>query len=176
MSPSDSTRRYGDTFVVPQPDIKKDGARIMALDDPTKKMSKSAASAGSYIALTDPPDQIRKKIKRAVTDSGSEITASADKPAVTNLLSIYSLFSGRSVSELEADYDGKGYGALKGDLAEVVVEALHPIQERFAELEADPSVAQAVLDEGAERARAIASAKMTDVRDRMGLTQHQVTH
>jgi tryptophanyl-tRNA synthetase len=110
--------RYGETFVVPAPDIKPDGGRIMGLDDPTKKMSKSSASAGSYIALTDPPDAIVKKIKRAVTDSSGEIRAAADKPAVTNLLTIYSLLSDTPIAALEERYAGKGYGALKTDLAE----------------------------------------------------------
>ena len=161
--------RYGTTFVVPAPDIKPDGGRIMGLDDPTKKMSKSSASPASYIALTDPPDAIVKKIKRAVTDSSGEIRAAADKPAVTNLLAIYSLLSGTPIPTLEEQYAGKGYGALKSDLAEVVVAAIQPIQAQLIELEADPIIARGVLAEGAERARAIASAKMALVRDRMGL-------
>ena len=110
--------RYGETFVVPHPDIKPEGARVMALDDPTKKMSKSAASPNNFIALTDEPDLIVKKVKRAVTDSGGEVRAGEDKPALTNLLSIYSLFSGVSIRELEERYQGKGYGAFKSDLAE----------------------------------------------------------
>jgi len=167
--------RYGETFVVPAPDIKPDGGRIMALDDPTKKMSKSSASAASYIALTDPPDAILKKIKRAVTDSSGEIRAAADKPAVTNLLTIYSLLSGISISALEDQYSGKGYGALKADLAEVVVAAIQPIQERLADLTSDPSIAIRTLAEGGERARAIASAKMALVRDRMGLVLDSIT-
>lgn len=168
-------RTYGDTFVVPQPDIKEEGARIMALDDPTSKMSKSAASEGSYIALTDTPAQITRKVKRAVTDSGSEIRATADKPAITNLLTIHSLFSGIPVSELEQHFEGKGYGALKTELAEIVVSSLQPMQNRYAELEADPSIALAVLHEGADRARKLASSKMTLVREQMGLSQHQKT-
>ncbi len=161
--------RYGETFVVPHPDIKPDGARIMALDDPSKKMSKSTGGPGSFIALTDDPDTIVKKIKRAVTDSGSEVRAGEDKPALTNLLQIYSLLSGTSVNELETRYAGKGYGAVKNDLAEVVVTALAPIQSRFAELEADPSVARDILRDGAERARVQAAAKISLVRDRIGL-------
>jgi tryptophanyl-tRNA synthetase len=165
--------RYGETFVVPEPDIKQDGARIMALDDPTKKMSKSDKSAGSFIALTDPPSEITKKIKRAVTDSGSDVRTGPDKPALTNLLSIYSLFSGVPVAEVESRYEGKGYGAFKGDLAEVVVEALRPIQSRLAELERDPSLAVGVLADGAERAGARAREKMVLVHERMGLSQHR---
>ena len=161
--------RYGETFVLPAPDIKAEGARIMALDDPTRKMSKSSASAGSYIAFTDSPDAIAKKIKRAVTDSSGDIRATADKPAITNLLTIHSLFSGLTVSDLEAHFSGKGYGALKTELAEVVISALSPIQKRFSELSKEPTHALDVLAEGAERARARASSKMECVRDRMGL-------
>jgi tryptophanyl-tRNA synthetase len=161
--------RYGDTFVIPAPDIKPEGARIMALDDPLKKMSKSAASPASYIALTDDAATITRKIKRAVTDSSGEVRLHPDRPGIANLLSIYSLLSGESIAELENRYTGRGYGAFKSDLADVVVDALAPIQRRLAELESDPSIALKVLAEGAERARAQASAKMALVRDRMGL-------
>lgn len=165
--------RYGDTFVVPQPDIKKDGARIMALDDPTKKMSKSDRSPGSYIALTDNPAEITRKIKRAVTDSGSDVTADLEKPAINNLLTIYSLFAQTSISDLEARYAGKGYGAFKRDLAEAIVDALAPLQARFSELQSDPSIAIATLQDGAGRAREIAKKKMALVNDRVGLTHHR---
>jgi tryptophanyl-tRNA synthetase len=161
--------RYGETFVLPQPDIKPAGARIMALDNPTKKMSKSDASPMSSIALTDPPDLIRRKIMRAVTDSGSEVTAGADKPALSNLLTIYSLFSGSSISEIEQRYAGQGYGAFKTDLADLVANTLVPIQTRLSELDQDPRIAQEAMRDGAERARAYASAKMAVVRDRVGL-------
>jgi tryptophanyl-tRNA synthetase len=161
--------RYGETFVVPAADIKAEGAKVMALDDPTKKMSKSSASAGSYISLTDTPDEITRKIKRAVTDSGGEIRAAADKPAITNLLTIHSLLSGKGLPELEEHFIGKGYGALKMEVAEVVVDALRPIQERLTELERNPDHALSILAEGAERARARAEVKMAQVRERMGL-------
>ncbi len=162
--------RYGETFVVPQPDIKPEGARIMALDDPTKKMSKSAGSAASYIALTDDADAITRKIKRAVTDSGSEVTAGPDKPALTNLLTIYSLFSGEPIPVLEERFAGRGYGAFKQALAELLVEALRPIKTKLAELEAHPELAVGVLNEGAVRARVHAERTMKLVRDRMGVT------
>jgi len=161
--------RYGETFVLPQPDIKPAGARIMALDNPAKKMSKSDASPNAAIALTDDAATIGRKIRRAVTDSGSEVVAGPDKPALTNLLTIYSLFSGEPVSHLEERYAGKGYGAFKTDLAEIVVDALAPMQRRLAELEADPAHAAGVLAAGADRARERAAAKMAVVRDRMGL-------
>ena len=161
--------RYGETFVLPAPDIKPAGARIMALDDPAKKMSKSDPSPNATVALTDPPDAIRKKIRRAVTDSGSNVIAGPDKPALTNLIAIYALFAGLSVADIEARYAGKGYGAFKSDLAEVVVDGLAPIQARLADLEAEPAIAQRLLAEGAERARERAVAKMSVVRDRIGL-------
>lgn len=161
--------RYGETFVVPAPDIKAEGAKIMALDDPTKKMSKSSSAVGSYIALTDTADEISRKIKRAVTDSGSEIRAGADKPAITNLLTIHSLLSGTSILKLEEHFAGKGYGALKAEVAEVVISSLGPIQRNLAELSANPDRALGILANGAERARQRACAKMAIVRDRMGL-------
>jgi tryptophanyl-tRNA synthetase len=161
--------RYGETFVLPEADIKLTGARVMSLEDPLKKMSKSDASPNATIALTDSPDAIRRKIRRAVTDSGSDVVSAPDKPALTNLLTIYSLLSGESISLLEERYAGKGYGAFKSDLAEVIVEALAPIQARLADLSDNPEIARAILAEGAERARMRASAKMDQVRDRMGL-------
>jgi tryptophanyl-tRNA synthetase len=162
--------RYGETFVVPRPDIKPEGARIMSLDDPTKKMSKSVGGPNSKILMTDDPDTIRRKIRRAVTDSGTEVRGGPGKPALTNLLTIYSLFSGQRVPEIEREYEGQGYGAFKAGLAEVVVAGLAPIQARLRELETDPDRALNALRAGAERARQQASAKMVEVRERMGLT------
>jgi tryptophanyl-tRNA synthetase len=161
--------RYGETLVLPAPDIKATGARIMSLEDPTKKMSKSDANPNAAIALTDDADTIRRKIRRAVTDSGSEVTSAPDKPALTNLLTIYSLLSGESIPELEARYAGQGYGVFKGDLADVIVTTLAPIQARLAELNDNPAMARAVLIEGAERARVRAQATMALVRDRVGI-------
>ncbi len=161
--------RYGQTFVVPQADIKPEGARIMALDNPTKKMSKSTGTPAGVVYLIDEPDAIRRKVKRAVTDSGSEVRGGDDKPALNNLLTIYSLLSGQSIPEVEAAYEGKGYGAFKGDLAEVVVTALTPIRERLADLNGNPDEVRRVLTEGADRARAIAGPKLDVVRQRMGL-------
>jgi tryptophanyl-tRNA synthetase len=161
--------RYGETFILPQPDIKAAGARVMSLEDPARKMSKSDANPNAAIALTDHADAIRRKIRRAVTDSGSEVLASPDKPALTNLLTIYSLLSGEPIPVIEARYAGAGYGAFKSDLAEVVVSSLAPIQARLADLSQNPDVARAILADGAERARTRAAAKMTEVRDRMGL-------
>ena len=162
--------RYGDTFVIPSPDIKADGARVMSLDDASKKMSKSSANAASYIALTDDAATIVKKIKRATTDSSGEVRTGPDKPEMTNLLTIYSLFSGKPIPELEAQYAGKGYGVFKSDLADVIVAAIQPIQKRLADLEANPDYALGVLRAGADKARERASAKMELVRDRVGFT------
>jgi tryptophanyl-tRNA synthetase len=161
--------RYGETFVLPQPDIKATGARVMSLEDPTRKMSKSDLNPNASIALNDDADTIRRKIRRAVTDSGSEVVATPQKPALTNLLTIYSLLSEEPISALETRYAGTGYGAFKSDLAELVVSSLAPIQARLSELNDDPEVARAILTEGAERARMRAAVKMTEVRDRLGI-------
>ena len=160
---------FGKAFVVPEPIIRTEGARVMALDDPAKKMSKSAGSENSYIALMDPPDVIRRKIRRAVTDSGSEVRGGPDKPALTNLLDIFSSLAGEPVDVIEQRYEGKGYADLKADLGEVMVEALTPIQERIKELEADKSFTLDVLRAGAERAEAIATRTLAKVRERVGL-------
>jgi tryptophanyl-tRNA synthetase len=160
---------FGKTFVVPEPVIHTVGARVMSLDEPTKKMSKSAASANSYIALMDPPDVMRRKIRRAVTDSGTEVRGGADKPALNNLLEIYGALTGEPESVIEARYQGKGYADFKNDLGEVVVEALLPIQARIRELEADKSYTLEVLRTGAERAEALASGTVARARERMGL-------
>jgi tryptophanyl-tRNA synthetase len=161
--------RYGESFIVPKPDIKQDGARIMSLDDPTRKMSKSVGGPNSCVFLTDSRDQIVKKIRRAVTDSGSDVLTGPDKPALTNLIGIYSLFSGDPVATIEERYAGKGYGAFKSDLGEIVADALQPIQERLLRLNADPSIATEILRLGGERAADYAERTMERVRDRMGL-------
>lgn len=161
--------RYGDTFVLPAPDIKGNGARIMALDDPRKKMSKSSSNPGSYIALSDEPDVIRKKIKRAVTDSGSEVVIDPGKPALTNLITIYALLTESDLHSVQEHFAGKGYGAFKAELADVIVTAIQPVRQRLAELEAQPERVASMLDRGAETAREQASRKMTYVRDRMGV-------
>lgn len=160
---------FGKAFVVPQPVIRKVGARVMALDEPRKKMSKSAGSVNSYIALSDSPDVIRRKIRRAVTDSGSEVVPGPDKPALSNLLGIYSILSGDTVDDIVARYEGRGYADFKADLGEVVVDALTPIQQRIRELDADKAYTLEVLKAGAERAEAIANRTLSKVRERIGL-------
>jgi tryptophanyl-tRNA synthetase len=160
---------YGETFVVPEVMIPKTGARIMALDEPTAKMSKSRPTPGGYISLLDEPDDIRRKIRRAKTDSGTEVTASPDKPAISNLLGIYAGLSNSTVQEVEEQYEGKGYGDFKKDLAEVVVEGLSPIRKRTLELLDNPKELDALLESGAEKARAVARPILRDAASRMGL-------
>jgi tryptophanyl-tRNA synthetase len=162
--------RFGETFTIPKPVISTAGARIMSLEDPTRKMAKSNPSPGSYILLTDAPDVIRKKIRKAVTDSGSDVVYRPDeKPALANLLTIYSLLSGTPVAALEERFAGKGYGDFKKDLAEVVVDGLAPLQARMREYEEAPERRDAVLDAGGARARAIAAPMMETVNARVGL-------
>ena len=160
---------YGETFVVPEVMIPPAGARVMALDAPEEKMSKSSPRPGSYVAILDDPDTIRRKIRRAKTDSGSEVRATPEKPAITNLLDICSAMTDRPVAEIEAEYEGKGYGDLKKDLAEVVIEGLAPVRERALELLDAPREIDEILESGAERARTVASSTLRDARARMGL-------
>ena len=160
---------YGDVFVVPEPMILETGARVMALDEPAAKMSKSAPTPAGYVALLDEPDVIRRKIRRAKTDSGSEIVASPEKPAITNLLGIYAGLTGRSIPEIEDQYRGRGYGDFKKDLAEVVVKSLSPIRERTLELLDDPRKLDGILEAGAERACEVARSTLHDAWTRLGL-------
>ncbi|HEX8501550.1 MAG TPA: tryptophan--tRNA ligase [Pyrinomonadaceae bacterium] len=160
-------RDFGETFRVPDAFIPKVGAKIMALDDPSKKMSKSDENANGRISLLDDADTIRRKLKRAVTDSGSEVRFDETRPAVTNLLSMFQLFTGRTPEEVEAHFAGKGYAQLKGDLAEATVEFLRPFQERVRGI-GDEELSR-ILRDGAEKARAIASVTMRQVKERMGL-------
>lgn len=161
--------RYGTTFVVPEPVIRSDSARIMGLDDPSKKMSKSADSVLNFIAMTDDTETIRAKIKKAVTDSGSEVVASPDKPAITNLLNIFASISGKKVEELEAEYRGKSYGDFKNDLAEAVVSYLAPIQEKYGELMSEPDKLISILKDGSDRAEKIAKEQLALAKQKIGL-------
>jgi len=160
-------QRFGKIFVAPRSLVKKEGARIMGLDDPSKKMSKSAESPVNYIALTDSADIISEKIKKAVTDSGKEIVYKPDKPALSNLLTIYSLLGNKSISEIEKLYQGKGYAEFKSDLAEVVIDFLRPFQRRYNAL-ADDDVLK-VLADGAAKAENIASQTMKEIKKAIGL-------
>ncbi len=160
---------YGETFVVPEPMILEVGARVMALDEPEAKMSKSSPAPSSYVALLDEPDVVRRKIKRARTDSGSEIVAGPEKPAITNLLGIYAGMTGQKVSEIERQYEGKGYGDFKRDLAEVVVEGLAPVRAKALELLDAPQELDRILEDGAERAREVAHPILESAWRGMGL-------
>ncbi len=162
---------YGETFVVPEPVIPKLGARIKALDDPASKMSKSKAHIRLHaIRLADGPDEIRYVGKRAVTDLGREIVFSdtPEKAGVNNLLEIYELLTGKRRDVIEAHFAGKGYGQLKQEVAEVVIEALRPIRERYLTFIADPTELDRLLAMGAERARAVADPKMREIKRKVG--------
>jgi tryptophanyl-tRNA synthetase len=160
--------RFGPTFVVPEPHIVKETAKIYDLQAPTAKMSKSNGPNGT-IDLLDDPKIVAKRIRSAVTDTGREIVFDPQaKPGVSNLLSIHSALSGRSVADLEATFEGRGYGDLKKELAEVVVEALSPVRNRALELLDDPAQLDAILAEGARRAADIAEPCLTRVHDAVG--------
>ena len=163
-------QQFGDTFVIPQALIQKHGARIMSLQDPMKKMSKSDESLSGTIMLDDGPDAIRKKIMRAVTDTGGGVTYDPDKkPAVANLMVIYHHLTGKSFKEIESMYAGKGYGDFKKDLAEIVVEHLAPIRAKLEEYRNNPKELNTILDAGRDKAMAMAEEKMEVVRNRLGL-------
>lgn len=165
--------RFGDTFVIPEPYIPKVGARIMSLDDGTKKMSKSNPNPGSYIALLDTPDEVRKKISRAKTDLGREIAFDpAGKPEISNLMAIYAQCSGQTPLQIQAAYEGQGYGAFKKDLAEAVVTTLAPIQARYNEIRSSGEIRDIVRD-GARRANEIAEATLDKVKAAMGFLPRQ---
>jgi tryptophanyl-tRNA synthetase len=160
--------QFGKTFKIPELVIKKEGARIMGLDDPIKKMSKSAKSEYNYISLIDEPEAAVKKIMKAVTDSGSEVKYDLkNKPAIANLLTIYSLLADQSIRKLENKYKGKGYGYFKKDLAEVVKKFLIDFQEKYNKI-SDKEVRK-ILDEGAEKARVIADETLEKVKNKIGV-------
>jgi tryptophanyl-tRNA synthetase len=162
---------YGETFVIPEPVIPQSGARIRGLNEPEKKMSKSDGNvSGHAINLTDEPDVIRKAVKHAVTDSGKEIIFSnkPEKAGVNNLLEIYELITQKSRSDIEAHFAGKGYGHLKSEVAEVIIEGLKPIQSRYHDLMADTAELDRLLARGADRARSIAEPKMDEIKRKVG--------
>ena len=160
---------FGPTFTVPAPYIVKDTAKITDLQDPTAKMSKSASSPAGIIDLLDDPARSAKKIRSAVTDTGREIIFDAEtKPGVSNLLTIYSALTGRSIDELVAAYAGRGYGDLKKELAEVVADFVRPIQERTRAYLDDPAQLDKLLASGAEKARAVAAATLRSAYERVG--------
>ena len=161
-------RDYGETFKVPDPFIPKVGARILSLADPTKKMSKSdEESEAGCVMLMDDPDAVRRKFKRAVTDSGTEIRFDPARPAITNLLTIYQLLTGKSPEDIEEHFCGSGYAKLKEDLADVTIQFLEPFQERVRAI--DDGKLDQILAQGAARAESIARVTYLNAKDRMGL-------
>jgi tryptophanyl-tRNA synthetase len=162
--------KFGETFTIPEGYILKAGAKINDLQDPTAKMSKSSASAAGIIELMDSPEINIKKIKSAVTDTGREVVFDEkEKPGVSNLLTIYSALTGRTIEQSEGDFAGKGYGDFKAGVAEVVVDYLNPVRERANELLKDETHLKNLLKIGAEKAEAVASKTLADVYNAMGL-------
>ena len=160
--------RFGETFKVPAGIYPEVGARIMDLQEPTKKMSTTGGTPQGTILMLDPPDTIRKKVKSAVTDSGSEVRRDREKPGVTNLIDVMTVATGESAEAIEARYDGGGYGQFKGDVADAVVALLEPIQQRYAELRSDPAELVPLLGAGADKATESAAPTLRSMYERMG--------
>jgi tryptophanyl-tRNA synthetase len=160
--------RFGDTFTLPRGVYPEVGARIMDLQEPARKMSTTGGTPQGTLLLLDPPDVIRKKVRSAVTDSGSEVRRDADKPGVTNLIEIMAVATGEEAGAIEARYDGSGYGRFKADVAEAVIALLAPIQARYRELRGDPAELTRLLRAGAERAREASAPTLALMYERMG--------
>lgn len=160
---------YGETFKLPEPKISNVAARIMSLDDPTKKMSKSNPSPNGRINLLDSADVIRSKIMKATTDSEGLVKFDEARPGIFNLLEIYQTLTGESKESIEAKFEGKGYGDFKKDLAEVVVESLRPLQEKYNKIMEDPETIEKMLKEGADKLRPTAEKTLSDVKRKVGL-------
>ena len=165
--------QYSETFVIPEPYIPKQGAKIMSLADPSRKMSKSDDNERATLYILDEPDRIRKKIASAVTDSGSEIKATPEKSGVTNLLTIHSALSGKSIPDLEEHFSGKGYGELKSELTEIITESLSPVRTKYKELIEDKSYLKSVLAEGAGAAQKRAYKILSKVYRKVGFPDRE---
>ena len=164
--------RYGKTFVVPTPLIAKDGARIMSLDDPAQKMSKSNDREKSYILLTDSPESIQKKIMSATTDSGSDILFDPTRPGLFNLLTIYKALSGKTEKQIEKHFAGSGYGTFKSELAELIIQTLSPIQakmKKYLDTESGQQQLARILDQGSKKAAKLAAPNLLKAKQRLGL-------
>jgi tryptophanyl-tRNA synthetase len=161
--------RFGETFTVPEPIIPEVGGRVMDLQDPERKMSTTGGTEKGTVNVLDSAEVVAKKVRSAVTDSGSEVYASPEKPGVTNLLEIMSISTGRSVADLEGEYRNSGYGTFKPAVADALVEYLRPIRERYEELISDLGELDRILADGAEKAAALAEPKLAEAKDRMGL-------
>lgn len=164
-------RTYSDTFTVPAPYVPETGARVMSLTDPTRKMSKSDENERATLFILDEPDRIRKKIGSAVTDSGSEVKAAPDKPGVSNLLAIHSALSGETIPALEEKFVGANYGTFKTEVAEIVVEALRPVREKYHQLIEDKTYLQNVLRDGAAAAQRRAYKILSKVHRKVGFPE-----
>ncbi len=162
---------YGNVFTVPEPYIMKSGARVCSLQDPTKKMSKSDENQNSYISLKDDPDTILRKFKRAVTDSEARVYYSEDKPGVSNLMDVYSAVTGKSMEEIEAEFEGRGYGDFKVAVGEAVIHELRPIQERLALLMKDKAQLETLMKQGAEKAAWVAERTLRKAMKKVGFVQ-----
>jgi tryptophanyl-tRNA synthetase len=161
-------QRFGETFVVPEGTYGEVGAKIMDLQNPESRMSTSFGTELGTVKVLDPPDVIRRKVRSAVTDSGRDVVRAEEKPGVTNLIDIMSVASGATPEEIEARYDGRGYGAFKQDVAEAVVELLDPIRLRYGELRGNHDKLRGILARGAEKAHAIAAETLELVHERVG--------
>lgn len=164
---------YGNTFKVPEGYFPKVGARVMSLQEPTKKMSKSDENENAYIALLDPPDAVRRKIKRAVTDSDNTILYRDDKPGIQNLMSIYSSLTGQTMEEIELEFQGKGYGVFKEAVTEAVIETLRPIQERYDAIMKDKAYVSRIIKESAEKAQRISGRTLAKVYRKVGFVARE---
>ena len=163
--------RYSDTFKIPEPYIPKVASRIMSLQEPTKKMSKSDSNENAYILIADDPDTIRRKIKRCVTDSVGIVRNSDEQPGIKNLLGIYSKLDNKSIDEIEAMYEGKGYGDFKNDIAEVIVENLRPIREKYEYLLKNKDYLETVYAQGASKAEKNARKTLRKVYKKVGFIE-----
>ena len=159
---------YGDTFVIPEPYISKTGMKITSLTDPTKKMSKSDPNPNSYIQIIETRDETIKKVKRAVTDSGSEVRFEEGKDGICNLMNIYSAFTGKTYEEIEKEFEGKGYGDFKLAVGETCADKLQPVREEFARLSADKAYLEGIMKEGADKAAYLARKTLSKVYRKVG--------
>ncbi len=165
---------YGDVFTVPEPYIPKAGARVMSLADPEAKMSKSDGNENAYVSMLDKPDAVQRKFKRAVTDSDGQVRFSQDKPGVSNLMSIYGAVTGKTMAQIEAEFEGQGYGALKSRVADAVCEELAPLQQRYEKIRADKAYLGKVIQAGAEQAQRVAERMMRKVNKKLGLAPREL--
>ncbi|NLK99050.1 MAG: tryptophan--tRNA ligase [Clostridiales bacterium] len=162
---------YGDVFTIPEPYIKKTGARIMSLQEPTKKMSKSDENVNASIFLLDDTDTIIRKFKRAVTDSDNEIRHSKDKPGISNLIEIYGIASGKSIADIEKEFEGKGYGDFKLAVGESVAAMLKPIQDKYVEFSKDKAYIDSIIKNNAEKASYYANKTLRKVQKKIGFPE-----